>query len=654
MGDGAIHVCNVFQCYGRGTDISRRGKRERIISEPDRYRVPYYREVLACCPCIRARQRDRRLIFDFRNREHLFLDAHEFHGVFRPPLQRFENDVDRVRVLRFDPHRQGIVGVCRLQDFREIFQWHPDGKRRSTRKCIETPTVQCERHQRNVCGIHGVDVNAFGRELEICLVYKLVNCVGYFLEGDGGQRKFHYKTLPDVYAIASYEVKHASKLRKYHIRFLQESMDVMIDKSADETVLEIPKNTGRGIEINMQQEPTTPAKPKPRPPATRPPPAILQRPKMNLPPPTRDTFMDFANPSKVSPLDADDDDDASELPEVPDDLQSASDASGDQQFEDDGYQVEEEEYEEVIKPSEGYRTLDEEKSAIMLKLYRYKRQGVPVPRNFSIGSDIREMRAELGRIRAEQDIESSIKFQRKCLMGIVTTMEFLNKRYDPFDLELDGWSEHVNDDLQSYDRVFERLHEKYKSKVSVAPEIELLMMVAGSAMMFHFTNSIFKQLPSGLGAGGGSMDPSVVANLMNSMMNGPAAGAPGGAPPPAQAPQATPPPSYSAENQEASGSRYEMRPPAFDISNLMGSVGAMPPPQMSNPPRERKVTFQEAPTSSKRPIEEDRLSDIVSEDLESVPDDLTSIGSGDGPKSIAVGGRGGKRAKTVARNVIKI
>ena len=35
---------------------------------------------------------------------------------------------------------------------------------------------------------------------------------------------------------------------------------------------------------------------------------------------------------------------------------------------------------------------------------------------------------------------------------------------------------------------------KYKTSVKVAPEIKLIMMVGGSGMMFHLTNSMFKSV----------------------------------------------------------------------------------------------------------------------------------------------------------------
>ena len=78
------------------------------------------------------------------------------------------------------------------------------------------------------------------------------------------------------------------------------------------------------------------------------------------------------------------------------------------------------------------------------------------------------------------------------LVACVSGVEFLNKKFDPFDLELDGWSENVMENQEDYDTVFEELFQKYRSKVNVAPEIKLMFMIGGSAMMFHLSKSMFK------------------------------------------------------------------------------------------------------------------------------------------------------------------
>ena len=84
------------------------------------------------------------------------------------------------------------------------------------------------------------------------------------------------------------------------------------------------------------------------------------------------------------------------------------------------------------------------------------------------------------------------------LMAAITGIEFLNGRFDPFDVKLDGWSEQINENIDDYDEIFAELHEKYQSKASMAPELKLLFQLGGSAMMVHMTNTMFKSSMPGM------------------------------------------------------------------------------------------------------------------------------------------------------------
>lgn len=136
----------------------------------------------------------------------------------------------------------------------------------------------------------------------------------------------------------------------------------------------------------------------------------------------------------------------------------------------------------------------QEKKEILYQMDRLEAKGYSLPRKFSIQSDLEEMKAEYHRILREKEIDASIRFQRKMMMAFVTGVEFLNTRFDPFDVKLDGWSEQVHENVTDYDDIFEELHEKYKgSGKKMAPELRLLMSLSGSAFMFHLTNNMFKQ-----------------------------------------------------------------------------------------------------------------------------------------------------------------
>lgn len=124
---------------------------------------------------------------------------------------------------------------------------------------------------------------------------------------------------------------------------------------------------------------------------------------------------------------------------------------------------------------------------------------MPVSKKYTMDSSLTEIREEYERLKAQRNVQNSVKFQRKMLMACVTGIEFLNTRFDPFDAKLDGWSESVHENVDEYDEIFEELHEKYKSKGKMAPEIKLLMSLTGSAFMFHLTQSLFKTSMPGVG-----------------------------------------------------------------------------------------------------------------------------------------------------------
>jgi hypothetical protein len=137
-----------------------------------------------------------------------------------------------------------------------------------------------------------------------------------------------------------------------------------------------------------------------------------------------------------------------------------------------------------------------EKKEIIYQLDRLEQRGYKIPFKFNLNSDIEEMRLEYNKLLKEKDIDNSIRFQRKMLMAFSTGTEYLNNRYDPFAIQLDGWSEQIHDNITDYDDIFEELHDKYKSTgKKMAPELRLFISLSGSAFMFHLTNRMFKEQP---------------------------------------------------------------------------------------------------------------------------------------------------------------
>lgn len=268
------------------------------------------------------------------------------------------------------------------------------------------------------------------------------------------------------------------------------------------------------------------------------------------------------------------------------------------------------------QPSPGYKTIDEEKADLINKLGRLEKRGFSVNKRLNAYSPVDELRTEVKRITYSIDVDKSVKFSRRMLIACVTGIEFLNKRYDPFDIQLDGWSENVMEGVDDYDEVFEELYVKYQSKMKMAPEVKLIMMLGGSAMMFHLTNSMFKSVIPNMNDVM-KQNPDLMQNMMSAVQNTTSGGS-----------AAAPP----------TDSRHDMKGPGLDISSLMGNI-MMPPALPMN-------TLQPQPQTRPEPVLEndDDVSDIVSEAGE-IPDEIKEI------KVPAGKGKRGPRKKKVEINL---
>jgi len=145
-----------------------------------------------------------------------------------------------------------------------------------------------------------------------------------------------------------------------------------------------------------------------------------------------------------------------------------------------------------------FEEIQEEKFKLLCLLERLEKRGLKSLKKFSMSSSYEEMKHEYDRLINQKELDQSVKFQRKMLVAFVTAIEFLNSKFDPFDVKLDGWSETVHEGLNEYDDIFEELHEKYKSKATMAPELRLMLSLGGSAFMFHLTNTMFKSSLPGM------------------------------------------------------------------------------------------------------------------------------------------------------------
>ena len=139
-----------------------------------------------------------------------------------------------------------------------------------------------------------------------------------------------------------------------------------------------------------------------------------------------------------------------------------------------------------------------EKFKYLRRLEELERKGANLTKKYTMESPLSELQGEYEMIIAEKEKSNSVKFQGRMLMATITGLEFLNNKFDPFDLKFDGWAEQVNENIADYDEIFMELHDKYKSKAKLAPELKLLFQLGGSAIMVHMTNTMFKSSMPGM------------------------------------------------------------------------------------------------------------------------------------------------------------
>jgi hypothetical protein len=329
----------------------------------------------------------------------------------------------------------------------------------------------------------------------------------------------------------------------------------------------------------------------------------------------------------------------------------------------------------TLAPAPSQQSAEDEKKEkidLLNKLQRFEQKGLPVNRRYTMDNTLEEIKTEYSRLADARNLESSLRFQRQAMMSVVTGLQWMNDKFDPFELKLDGWSESVHENLEDFDEIFEELYDKYKERGKMPPEARLVMALAGSGFMCHVSNTFLRsRMPS--------MDdilrqnPEIAkqfataaarqagpgfGNFMSMAMNGDGAapqGAPQGAP--VQQGNGGPGAFFGSSAQQGGGA-----PPMAQVPQ---SVAAMEPRQPTR--REMKGPTGNGVEDILRTFEEVRRNEIVEGGAPSqaTPDnqpaisaiEAQSMGSDDIGSMISNSGRrrGGRRSaltgNTVAINV---
>ena len=313
----------------------------------------------------------------------------------------------------------------------------------------------------------------------------------------------------------------------------------------------------------------------------------------------------FSNPKKLSKSRKEESE--SEYSDIESD-DSGSDSGGSDSGSDSG-----DSQDSQSKAKAEWEQKQNQKHDLLMKIQALEKKGHEFPKKFNMSSNYDEMKLEYDKVKHNIETQGAIRFSRRCLMACVTGLEFLNKKFDPFSVKLDGWSENVMENVDDYDNIFERLYEKYSGKAEISPELELLLTLGGSAFMFHLTNTLLKspfQVPNIPGNTGiPTFPPQNIQNFQQQSGNSQdfiqAMLAQGMGNMSRSVPQMTKPP----PPVETRGVRKEMRGPSIDTTLFAGT------PLMSNYPKPpAPVEYSTDYPILENPINEDDRFSVASSD----------------------------------------
>ena len=128
------------------------------------------------------------------------------------------------------------------------------------------------------------------------------------------------------------------------------------------------------------------------------------------------------------------------------------------------------------------------KRAMLKKLDEWYEKGlIKHNSHFTLDSEYDEIEDEYETALEDKRKKDSVKLQGWWFMTFINSLEYANTAFNPFDLNLDGWGEQINEDIDSYEEIFSELHDKYKGG-KLAPEISLLLRIGFSGAVLNFSN----------------------------------------------------------------------------------------------------------------------------------------------------------------------
>jgi hypothetical protein len=151
------------------------------------------------------------------------------------------------------------------------------------------------------------------------------------------------------------------------------------------------------------------------------------------------------------------------------------------------------------------------KIELLRKLSEVKLKGYSLTKEYDFNSTVEEMEYEYDLLKSFVDKRNGTKLYKNLILNGIGIAEFFNDKYNPFDFQLAGWSDHMSIEIDSYDDLIEELYEKYKSSGKSLPvEVRLFLFVFASGAAFHMSKTHLNNIP-----GASKMASSAISKMLS-------------------------------------------------------------------------------------------------------------------------------------------
>jgi len=167
-----------------------------------------------------------------------------------------------------------------------------------------------------------------------------------------------------------------------------------------------------------------------------------------------------------------------------------------------------------------------EKIELLARISGLSKNGFQPTKKFALADDLDEIRYECYKLQRESNLKKSTKLMQKVMVSVTAFVEMANSKFDPFSLQLDGFSKAILMSINEYDDIFEQLHHKYSGRSKLPVELQLLFGFGSAAIFHHASNALKSKVPSGSrssgssGSSGSSAHAPVSTGLMDMMKMG--------------------------------------------------------------------------------------------------------------------------------------